>query len=83
MAKNRLTDLNDILFDQLNKLQNDEGDFATEIERANATAKIADQIVKTHKVVLDAARLSAHLTTQERKSLPDSFGIKNGDEKID
>lgn len=76
MARNKLTDLNDHLFAQIEKMSDEETPADNDaIRKAEAIAKLADQIVKTHKLVLDAARLTANLSDEERKALPESFGI--------
>lgn len=60
--KNKLTDLNNHLFAQLERL-NDESispdDLAKEIQRTDAMSTIANQIINTANVALDAAKLVA------------------------
>ncbi len=62
MTKNRLSDLNDHLFAQLERLA-DEGLSAEQIEqetkRADAVVQVADQIVKNADLQLKAAKLFA------------------------
>jgi hypothetical protein len=59
-VKNKLTDLNNHLFSQLERL-NDEsltGDkLKEEIERGKAMAAIATQVVQTAKITVDAMKL--------------------------
>lgn len=77
MARNKLSDLNDHLFAQIEKLADDDIAASDEdIKKAQVIAKLADQVVKTHKLVLDAARTSMNMTNEERKRLPPSFGIE-------
>ena len=61
MAKNKLSDLNDHLFAQLERL-NDETinpeEMKAEIEKAKAMEGIAKSIIETSKTVLDAAHLN-------------------------
>lgn len=61
MAKNKLSDLNDHLFAQLERL-NDETisaeEMKNEIEKAKAMEGIAKSIIETSKTVLDAATLN-------------------------
>ena len=55
--KNKLVDLNDHLFMQLERLNDDElqGDaLGTEIDRSKAMASIASQIIGNAKLALDA-----------------------------
>jgi len=58
--KNKLSDLNNHLFSQLERL-NDESlkgdDLSAEIERAKAMSGLATQIVNGNKVVVDAMKL--------------------------
>jgi len=60
--KNRLTDLNDHLFTQLERLS-DEGlsseHMETEVKRAEAMVKVADKILDGANVQLSACRLVA------------------------
>ena len=62
MTKNRLSDLNDHLFAQLERLA-DEGLSAEQMEqeakRADAVVQVADQIVKNADLQLKAAKLFA------------------------
>lgn len=60
--KNRLTDLNDILFAQLERLTDDEltdEQISQELQRTSAVVQIADRIVDTAQLQLDAAKLIA------------------------
>ena len=56
---NNLGSLNDIMFDQLKRLNNDKiskEELKEEIERSKAMAQVSTQIINTSKVVLDAER---------------------------
>ena len=58
--RNKLSDLNNHLFEQLERLNNDElkGDeLKQEIERSKAMGAIATQIVNGTKVTVDAMKL--------------------------
>jgi len=57
--KNKLTDLNNHLFAQLERLSDEElkgEELSTEIERSKAVSCIAKDIVSNAKLVLDAKR---------------------------
>lgn len=58
--KNKIADLNNHLFEQLERLNADDlkGEkLQTEISRAHAMAGIANNIVGAHKVIIDAYKL--------------------------
>ena len=57
--KNKLTDLNDHLFAQMERLSDEgvKGDkLAVEIERARAVSLVADKIIGNAKLLLDAQK---------------------------
>lgn len=55
--KNKIQDLRNHLFAQLEKLQDDDIDLSTEVQRANAMVSISSQIIDTAKVEFQMARL--------------------------
>lgn len=60
MPRNKLSDLNDHLFQQIERLNDDElkGEaLMTEVQRAKAIADLASNIVGAAKVTVDAAKL--------------------------
>ena len=78
MAKNKITDLNDHLFAQLERLGDEDvkGDeLDTEVARAKAISGIAGQIIKANKLTLDAMKLIANGSVG-KNDMPDNFGIK-------
>jgi len=72
-VKNKLTDLNDHLFMQLERL-GDEGMDADKIEqeakRADAMVQVADQIIRNADLQLKAANLIANHGDRFRPMLP-------------
>ena len=59
MAGKTLTDLNNILFDQIDRLNNTKlkgEELKEEIERADSVSRIATQIVQNANTVLKAAK---------------------------
>ncbi|WP_167596602.1 hypothetical protein [Leeuwenhoekiella sp. ZYFB001] len=78
MAKNKLSDLNDHLFAQLERL-NDENikgeDMEQEIRKSKAVTAVAAQIVNNARVTLEAVSLAASGKFDSHK-LPENFGVK-------
>ena len=59
--KNRLTDLNDHLFAQMERLGDEDlkgDDLKEEIERADSMARIATQIVQNNNVILKTIKIA-------------------------
>lgn len=57
--KNKLIDLNNHLFEQMERLNDEdltEGDFKKEIERAKAMTGIAQNIIQNGKLMLDSMK---------------------------
>lgn len=62
MTKNKLTDLNDHLFAQLERLSEEDmtaEQIEAEVKRAGAIVSIADQVVDNQRLRLSAAKLYA------------------------
>ena len=60
MARNKLTDLNNHLFAQLERLNDEDTKdekMELEIRKAKAVSQVASEILKSSKLSLDAARL--------------------------
>ena len=58
--KNKLSDLNNHLFEQMERLNSDQlkgEELKNEIDRAKAMAEVADKIVGSAKVTVDAMKL--------------------------
>jgi hypothetical protein len=58
-VKNKLSDLNNHLFEQLERLNDDDlkgDDLHREISRAQAMCNVAGQIISNGRLVLDAAK---------------------------
>lgn len=79
--KNKMGDLNNILFEQLERL-NDEKlkgeDLQQEINRAKSITDIGGQIVSNYKVQLDATKMlldGGYLQPQDAKAV---LGLTNG-----
>lgn len=82
--KNRLTDLNDHLFAQMERLS-EEGlsteKIADEVSRAEAIVKIADKIVDNARLALQACELVAKHGDRFQKHLPMLNGPSKGAEE--
>ena len=60
MARNKLSDLNNLLFAQMEQLSDQEipsEQMKLEIQKAQAMSKLASQIINSSKIVLQAAKL--------------------------
>ncbi|RZJ87442.1 MAG: hypothetical protein EOO20_16055 [Chryseobacterium sp.] len=76
MAQNKMIDLNNHLFAQLERL-NDETikpeKMEMEIKKAKAVSQVASQIIKSNALVLKAVELQGK---QVINNVPDNFGVK-------
>lgn len=71
--KNKLTDLNDCLFAQLERLADEElsGEaIDTEVKRSEAVVQVADRIVDNARLQLAACKLLAETGERFTKHLP-------------
>lgn len=76
--KNRLTDLNDILFAQLERLTDETMSteaIEQELKRTQSVVQVADRIVDNARLQLDAAKLIADSGADMRKRLPATLGL--------
>lgn len=81
--KNKLTDLNDILFAQIERLadENLEGDaIKAEIQRSGAVVQVADKIVENARLQLEAAKLMSVHGGDGRTRIPAMLGLMAGGE---
>lgn len=79
--KNRLTDLNDILFTQLERLTDEDLSpkaIEQELKRTQSVVRVADRIVDNARLQLDAAKLIAANGGDTRKHLPATLGLGPG-----
>ncbi|MEP3688141.1 MAG: hypothetical protein ABJN05_13730 [Sulfitobacter dubius] len=77
MTKNKLTDLNDHLFAQLERLSDedlDEKAIAKEVQRASAMVSVADKITSNADLQLKAAKLFAEQGEKVLNHLPQIGG---------
>jgi hypothetical protein len=80
--KNKLTDLNDHLFAQLERLSDEDisdENLTKEIQRTDAISKVAMQIIDTANVAIDAAKLVADAGGNYANMLP----AVNGKTEVD
>lgn len=79
MALNKLTDLNNHLFAQLERLGEEEltpEQLASEVSRAKAISAVADKIIQNAKVTLEAVQFT-YRKLDSNKQLPEMFKIEN------
>lgn len=79
--KNTLTDLNNILFEQLERLNddeimNDEAKASRELQRARGMAQIAGQITSTASTQLEAFRFAEDYRIKQNE-MPDLLRNRN------
>lgn len=79
---NKMTDLNDLLFAQLERI-NDESlkgkEFDREIERSKAIAAVAGVITKNAEIAVKAAQIVSERQST-KQYMPDYFQIKKNDD---
>ena len=78
MASNRLEDLNDMLFNQLVRLDKDDisdDELKNEINRSHAMTGVAHTIIDTARVVLSAAKFMDS-RIDPNSSLPHMIGVE-------
>lgn len=83
--KNKLTDLNNHLFAQLERLSDEDitdENLAKEVQRTEAVAKIATQIIDTANVAIDAAKLVAEAGGNYTNMLPMVNGRNETDNEL-
>lgn len=85
--KNKLTDLNDHLFAEIERLGDEElsGEkLQQEISRAKAVSDVATRIIDNAKLALDATKLQVEYggIVREKIKLPEMLETKNADRSI-
>jgi hypothetical protein len=77
--KNTLNDLNNHLFAQLEKINDDDltgEELQEEIKRSEAVSKISEQIIRTGALQLKAMKHFEENGYQEKIKMPELLGIK-------
>jgi aconitase B len=57
MARNKIEDLRNLLFEQIEKLMDDDADVDKETAKAKAISKLADTIINSAKVEIDFLKM--------------------------
>lgn len=79
--KNTLGDLNNHLFAQLEKINDDDlsgEDLDAEIKRTEAMAKISEQIIKTGELQFKAMQHMDEYGYDRKKAVPEMLEVKGG-----
>lgn len=82
MASNKLEDLNDMLFNQLVRLDKDDisdDELKKEVDRSKAMNSVAHTIVDNARVVLDATKFMDN-RTDLRSKFPHMIGVEAPDD---
>ena len=77
--RNKLTDLNNILFEQLERLQDDDisdEDFEKELQRTSAVTKVSKVIIDTAALSLQAFKAVNEIGSDQKVEVP-LLGIAN------
>ncbi len=79
--KNKITDLNDHLFAQLERLSDEDlndSELEREIERSKAVTSVAEKIISNGKLALDATRLQVEYGSGSRNhiQMPEMLEMK-------
>jgi len=80
--RNTLGDLNNHLFAQLEKMDDDEltgEQLDNEIRRTEAMAKISEQIIKNGELQFRAMKHMDEYGYERQKAIPDMLGVRGGD----
>ncbi len=75
MARNKLADLNDHLFAQLERLDDPECDLDKEIAKSKAVTQVAAQIIKSNALSVQAMKLVASGNVSVN-DLPENLSVK-------
>ena len=73
MVRNKVEDLNNILFEQLERLNDDSLDL--DKERATGISKISNNIIESMNLVYKATKLNADMTGEFKT--PEMLEVKN------
>ncbi len=79
--KNKLSDLNDILFEQLERITDDDLDedkLQHEIQRTTSVVTLADRIVDMARLQLEAAKAIANAGGGGRLNVPSTLALPSG-----
>lgn len=75
MVRNKVEDLNNILFEQLERLNDGSLDLDKELKRATGISKISNNIIESMNLVYKATKLNADMT--EEFKTPEMLEVKN------
>lgn len=79
--KNKLTDLNNYLFEQIEKLNDDDltsEQLQQQITKAETISKISKTIIETASLQLDAIKIAAENGVVQPQSFQLLLGVKDG-----
>ena len=79
--RNKLSDLNNHLFAQLERLSDEEitgENLTTEIERSRAVVNVAGAIISNGSLTLKAFEISSEINGWKNGLMPEFLGVENG-----
>lgn len=76
---NDIETLNTYLFDQLDRLNDDNADIDAEVKRAEAVSKVAGSILKSGELSIRATELKSQYQPIENKDIPKILRIESDD----
>lgn len=79
MVRNKMEDLNNVLFEQLERLSDDSLNLDEELKRAKAISNVSDKLIQSADLQFRVMKLRADLTGDVKT--PEVLGVKKIESK--